>query len=82
MLQEVESTELASRIVENLETMAQSVNNAPELMNSTRAAEFLGGMSYDSFRRLAPSLKRHKVGGKIVYSRRELLAWALEQPPW
>ncbi len=46
-------------------------------MNAYEAADFLR-LSYDAFRKVAPSMPRYKVAGGYRYLQSELLAWLRE----
>lgn len=46
-------------------------------MDAREAAEFLR-LSYEAFRKIAPSVPRHRLGSSYRYLRSELLEWLRE----
>ncbi len=65
--------DIVAAVSNKVEELAATLSESREVMNPEEAADFLR-ISYDAFRKIAPSIPRRRVSGRrYVYMRGELL---------
>jgi hypothetical protein len=78
-LDEVLEEAILARVRELVERLAEDLSDGREVMNPREAAEFLR-MPYNSFEKVAPTIKRIRVSEqRYVYLREDLMEWLRER---